>query len=277
MSILFDIELNLTHNKAMELDKALNLLGLTLNSTLKELNSTFRKLAKRYHPDFNRENESWAHRMMTELNLAYEAALDYITSSRDSYKHTQHTKFKRTFLGEFNKAINRILEGIYVYYQYGLENVHLRKMGVRKIRYKDSLKCLKNGIISLEEINTPPIANTENKPLDIFTDFSKAFFQNMLIEKYYIPSDSAFENNAYKHYYNGSTLLDYAIKEIFFGDMLIRNREGPFYKKLSISYEEFMIILTKYYMSSWIPETILKIYLLEVFTKVIKVFKKLRY
>ncbi len=277
MLILFDIELNLNNNKAMEPDKALKLLGLTLNSTLKELNSTFRRLAKKYHPDFNRGNESWAHRMMTELNLAYEVALDYITSTRDSYRHSQYNTLKRTFLGQFNRAINRILEGIYLYYQYGLENVHLRKMGVRKIRYKDSLKCLKNGIISLEEINTLPIANSENKTLDIFTDFSKAFLQNMLIEKYYIPSDSAFENNAYKHYYNGSTLLDYAIKEIFFGDMLIRNREEPFYKKLSISYEEFMVVLTNYYMSSWIPETILKIYLLEVFTKVINVFKKLRY
>ena len=64
----------------MENQKALKMLGLTSSSSISDLNSSFRKLAKKYHPDFNRNNEAWANLKMTELNLAYEMVLEYLTS-----------------------------------------------------------------------------------------------------------------------------------------------------------------------------------------------------
>ena len=64
----------------MKNQKALEMLGLSASSSISELNSSFRKLAKKYHPDYNRNNESWATGKMTELNLAYEIALEYLTS-----------------------------------------------------------------------------------------------------------------------------------------------------------------------------------------------------
>lgn len=266
----------------MKIEQALEILGLNTTSTLNELNSSFRKLAKKFHPDFHRGNESWAHKNMIELNLAYEVALDFFTDPNldkvvGRSDLDQQKPVKKTFFGEFNRAINQILKGIYIYYQYGLENVHLRGEGVRKLRYRDSLSCIKSGVVRLTELKGYAGNKSDTDNLTVFTDFSKAFLQNMLIEKYYIPSDMPSENNAYQHYYNGSSLLDYAIKEVFFGDSLIQFRRGSFSNKLSISYNEFMVVVTRYYESSWIVETFLKIYLLELFTKVIRLLKGMRH
>lgn len=261
----------------MEIEHALSFLGLPFSSTTSDLNTTFRKLAKKYHPDFNQGKENWAHTKMTELNLAYETALKYYTSTDNSTRAFQEKSTDITFVAKFNRAVNQVLQGIYIYYQYGLENVHLRKEGVRKFRYRDSIKEIKDGIAGLEALKPSIITNSQNENLNLFIDFSKAFLQNLLIEKYYIPSGETFENNAHKHYEKGSILLDYAIKDAFFGDRLIRIRSGTFYHKVSISYEEFLVVVTRYYKSSWVSETILKIYLLEVFTKVIRLLKKMRY
>jgi len=261
----------------MEKEKALTILGLTGSSSTTELNTVFRKLAKKYHPDFNRENEAWAHKMMTELNLAYELALEYLTSLSAITEKVREQSSEVNFISIFNQAINRVLQGIFKYYQYGLENVHLRKEGVRKIRYRDSLTDMKKGIVNLEVLKSSAENDRAQENLEVFIDFTRAFLMNMLIEKYYIPSGTSFENNAHKHYYNGCVLLDNAIKEVVFGDLLIRVRDSTFSNKIDISYEEFMVVITRYNGSNWIPETLLKVYLLEVFTKVIRLFRKMRY
>jgi DnaJ-class molecular chaperone len=67
----------------MKIEKALNLLGLRKESTMQELNYSYRQLAKRYHPDFNSGREEWANSMMTQVNLAYEVALDYLAQFKE--------------------------------------------------------------------------------------------------------------------------------------------------------------------------------------------------
>ncbi|HEB32621.1 MAG TPA: J domain-containing protein [Spirochaetes bacterium] len=261
----------------MENEKALKMLGLTPSCSISELNSTFRRLAKQYHPDFNRNDESRANVRMTELNLAYEMALEYLTSPDSENDESFYEAREVSFITRLNKSINRVLQGVYKYYQYGLENVHLRKEGVRKIRYRDSLTDLKFGIVSLESLKESAGSSSEGENLNLFIDFSKAFLMNMLIEKYYIPSSKGFNNTAHRHYYNGSVLLDKAIKEVFFGNLFADVQDNTYYNKICISYEEFMVIATRYNKSVWISETLMKIYLLEVLTKVIKLFKKMRY
>jgi hypothetical protein len=261
----------------MENREALKMLGLTSSSSIAELNSSFRKLAKKYHPDFNRNNESWANVRMTELNLAYEIALEHLTSLECESDEFYEETYEVGFIAKFNHSINRVLQGVYKYYQYGLENVHLRKEGVRKIRYKDSLVDMKLGIVSLESLRADTVSQAEIENLNVFIDFSKAFLMNMLTEKYYIPSSDSFNNSAHRHYYNGSVLLDDAIKEVFFGNLFLNDRNNSYYNKICISYEEFMVIVTRYNKSVWISETLMKIYLLEVFTKVIKMFKRMQY
>ena len=156
------------------------------------------------------------------------------------------------------------------------------------IQMKEQLKCVREIIAEDPERTRVEISRRVCRALDWYKPDGGLqemscrvallrMEMNMLIEKYYIPSGTSFENNAHKHYYNGCVLLDNAIKEVFFGDLLIRVRDSTFYNKIDISYEEFMVVITRYNRSNWIPETLLKVYLLEVFTKVIRLFRKMRY
>ena len=261
----------------MKIEKALNLLGLSKESTLQEMNYSFRQLAKRYHPDFNSGKEEWANSMMTQVNLAYEVALKYLAQ----YKERSMTggreevgPLQGSFLMDFNRAMNQVLDGVYMFYQYGLENIHMRKEGVRKFRYRDSLKIIQKGIERLERLNNDDLSQSK---LIVFRDFSKAFLKNMHIDRFYIPSSNPDESSAYRHYREGSILLDSAIKLVFFGDLLLRPINESVSTLIEKSNEEFMSILARYYRSSWITETVMKVYLLDLLDKMIGVFKKLKY
>ncbi|KPJ86249.1 MAG: hypothetical protein AMS17_13310 [Spirochaetes bacterium DG_61] len=273
---MFDREKKKTHTFGMDIEQALEFLGLSISTTTEDLNSTFRKLAKKYHPDFNQGKEKWAHGKMTQLNIAYETALKYFTSPGEVTETAKKT-YDIPFSARFNQAVQVVLGAILLYYQYGLENVHLRKEGSRRFRYRESLRQIERGITRLEVLKPSALLDTQQKKLELFVNFSRAFLQNMLIEKYFVPSGIEIEHRAYRHYAEGCSMLDYAIKDAFFGDRLIRIRSGSFYQKISLSYEEFLIIIARYHKSSWIPETIIKIYLLEMFTKIIKLFKSMRY
>lgn len=261
----------------MKIEKALNLLGLKKESTLKELNYSYRQLAKQYHPDFNTGREEWANSMMTQVNLAYEVALNYLAQIKE--RSTTRGKddvepLARSFLMEFNRAMNQVLDGVYIFYQYGLENVHMRKEGVRRLRYRDSVRVIQKGIERLEGLNTDDLSQGR---LMVFRDFSKAFLKNMYIDRFYIPSSNLDESGAYRHYREGSILLDSAIKLVFFGDLLLRPIKESVSTLIKKSNEEFMSVLARYYMSSWITETVMKVYLLDLVVKMVGVFKKLKY
>lgn len=266
--------------------EALNTLGLSDDPTLSDLNYRFRKLAKQYHPDSNPTRESWAHGKMTRLNLAYEVALEYIASckekdssgvkvsSGEGGRRTAQERLKRSFLVEFNRAMNEVLDGVYMFYQYGLQNPHMRKSGVRRLRYRDSIKAIKGGIVRLEGLENRSLFPTD---LIVFINFARAFLQNMLLDRYYTPSSDGSENIAYRHYREGSELLDSAIKRVFFGDLLPYPVKGSITEFIDVSNREFMAILTRYYTTGWVAETVMKVYLLDLLGKVIDVFKRLRY
>jgi hypothetical protein len=261
----------------MNIEKALNLLGLKKESTLQELNYSFRQLAKRYHPDFHSGKEEWANSMMIQVNLAYEIALEFLAK----YKERSMTGSREdagplqgTFLMDFNRAMNQVLDGVYIFYQYGLENIHMRKEGVRKVRYRDSLRNIQKGIERLEGLNNDDLSQSR---LMVFRDFSKAFLKNMYIDRFYIPSSNPDESSAYRHYREGSILLDNAIKLVFFRDILLRPKKESVSTLLEKSNEEFMSVLARYYKSSWITETVMKVYLLDLLDKMTGVFENLKY
>ncbi len=256
----------------MDLEKALLVLGLKNNPTINDLNSAYRSLAKRFHPDFHRGNEKWAHNKMTELNLAYECALRHLTSIQEKPR-----KQRYEFSGLFNMALNKLLDGLYLYYQYGLENIHLRKEGVRRFRYRDALKLVREGLSEFERIKCFAKYQKEAESTELFIEFSRAFLQNMLINRVYEHAGHKREYIAYKHYVNGGMCLDYAIKDVFFGDMLISIRDGNYYTKLAKGYEEFLVVVTNFQDTSWVTETLLKMYLMEMLTKVIRVLKSMQH
>ena len=264
----------------MEINEALAILGLTGSSTLQNLNYRFRKLAKKYHPDSNLENGEWAHSKMTNLNLAYETALEYFAATEKSGRvveqqaETARARERRKLFVSFNHAMNQVLDGVYLFYQYGLENPHMRTSGVRKLRYSDAIKTVTRGIVRLEALEESELFWED---LAGFISFSKAFRQNMLLDRYYVPSSDTSENLAYRHYREGAELLDSAIKGVFFGDLLPDSRRGAVSQYVELSGRELMTVLTKYSHTGWVAEAVMKVYLLDLLGKVIVVFRRMRY
>lgn len=243
-----------------------------------DLNASYRRLAKKYHPDFNRGRETWAHAMMTDLNLAYEAALEHFSSPIRGVRASGKPGPRRgAYRVEFKEAIDRVLKALYTYYQYGLENIHLRGEGVRRLRFRECVNGLKSGIDLLEAVKAAAEEAEEGENLDVFTDFAKAFFQNALLDRFHTPTSDRLETNAYRHFRDGSESLDYAVKDVFFGDLLIPVRKGSFYRKIAEGYESFLLVLSNYAESSWTAEAMIKLYLLQTLTRVIGFLETMRH
>jgi curved DNA-binding protein CbpA len=266
------------------------MLKLTPHCSLEKLNESFRKLAKIYHPDSNKDREQWAHRTMTELNLAYETVIDFLTTppmgmdedrqapeKNPSAKTHPRTSKRTRYQILFTRSMKPVLDGMYTYYQYGLENERLRYEGVRRLRFRDSVRDLQKGIENLENLKGYPKSEGAAGRLQLFIDFSKAFRQSMLIDNYTPPMGEPAERIAYRHFRNGSSHLDYAIKDALFGDQLIQVRSGSYAEKLRLSREELMLVVSRFYNSGCFSEAMLKIYLLEVFSKVVRVMERMRY
>ena len=264
----------------MKITQALAILGLSETPTLSDLNYRFRKLAKKYHPDSNPEKTEWAHKRMTNINLAYETALAHIAVSHKSRgeeeangESTLNRERRRVFVS-FNHAMNQVLDGVYLFYQYGLENPHMRRSGVKRMRYSDAVKAVKKGIGRLEDLEKSGLFTED---LAGFVSFSKAFLQNMLMERYYVPSSDRVETIAYRHYREGASFLDSAIKRVFFGDLLPDTHRGSVTQYVELSGRELMTVLTKYSRTGWVAETVMKVYLLDLLGKVIVLYRRMRY
>jgi hypothetical protein len=170
----------------------------------------------------------------------------------------------------FDKPWQFVVDGVYVFYQYGLENVHLRQQGVHRFRYRQAVKNIKDGIAGLEPLDEDVVTATDTKRLSAARGFSKAFLQNMLIEKYYIPSRAGIELKAYNHYKTGARHLDRAIKRRF-----CRELEEPYDPPagagtLEVVQHELITVIAKYTDSTWVPESMIKMHLLDRFNAVVE-------
>lgn len=54
------------------------ILGVDRNATIKELKHAYRELARKWHPDLNRDNPEAAEKKMTEINVAYSVLSDEV-------------------------------------------------------------------------------------------------------------------------------------------------------------------------------------------------------
>jgi len=66
-----------------EIDKARRLLGLPQEVTLSEIKDTYRRKAKKYHPDKQRPGKrKELSQKMTQINKAYKILMDYVEEYR---------------------------------------------------------------------------------------------------------------------------------------------------------------------------------------------------
>ena len=249
-------------------EKALKLFGLPPSATLRELNSSYRQLVRKYHPDYNPERRSWAHEAMVKINSAYDSAMEYLASLR--YEEIEarlddeiqaHDRFTELFAA----VANSVLEGVFIYYQYGLENPFVRDQGVPRFRYRLALRKVATGISQLERLHSPNAVDTDT--LEVFTSFSIAFLQCMRMNRAQDPSGNRNEVAAYRHYRTGSELLDGAIRKLLFREELSPSRAPAAPHGLPVCHAEFMKVLIEHGSSSWVTDAAIKSYLLDTVQK----------
>ncbi|TVQ34875.1 MAG: J domain-containing protein [Spirochaetaceae bacterium] len=285
----------------MTLDTAYRLFRLRSNATQSELVSAYRKLVKRCHPDFNASRREWSHNAMTRINLAYELLTSDLLerstgsatsagtrtespagSASDEHDRNAERRFRDDIADSFNRApaedpafvalfdrsADQVLDGIYAYYQYGLQNVYLRHEGVRRFRYRTAVKRVHNGLEQLRDLAHLATVALHRDQLAVFTEFAAAFLRNMLIDKYHLPGANGSENRAYRCFFNGSESLDAVIRAELFEELKPIRPERSVAGGLKVSYHEFMSLLIKHSSSDWVPETLIKLQLHEAFTRV---------
>lgn len=278
----------------MTVQTAFRLLRLTPASTQQDLVASYRRMVKRYHPDYNADRTEWSHVAMTKINLAYELVRLHLQNGNGDTDHGRenppdesnpaepapHQRFQDDlsegfsqapaedprFVALFDRAADGVLTGIYTYYQYGLQNVYLRHEGVRRFRYRSALKRVQNGIHQLQELQQLATSEVHRTQLTVFTDFALAFLQSMRIDRYHEAGTARSDAAAYRHYSEGSSALDQVIRRELFQELdhAPDARSGG----LKIGYHELMAVLVKHSASDWVAESVVKLHLLEMFSRV---------
>jgi hypothetical protein len=249
-------------------EAALRFFRIADTASLRELNGAYRNAARKYHPDHNAHRLEWAHAAMLKVNAAYDSAVEYLSALRyeEIQRHLdreirKHEEFSRVF----DWIADGILDGVFTYYQYGLENPYTRQAGTPRMRYRRALRRIETGLDQLSRMTAPNPLDQET--LDLFRTFSEAFFECMKVKRAGGTPSLPDERAALNHYLAGSRTMDDAIRKAFFREELARPRELAAPQSLSISLSELMAVVTKHSSSSWITETALKLCLHDAFSR----------
>lgn len=255
--------------------QALHLFSIDRSASLKELNQAYRRLVVKHHPDRNPGRESSAHQAMTQINAAYDIAVDYLGALR--YEEIENRldaeiQAHENFMTVFLNVANRVVDGMFTYFQYGLTNPHQRTSGTPRLRYRQALKLMYAAIGRLKAIDAPnPIDDETSR---VFVRFAESFIECIQIQRVLSPSSPKQERLAYNHYRHGSESLDNAIRRGFFREELSGPRELASPQSLSVSLNEFMAVLTRFRDTSWVVETVVKLQLLDSYTNLLRIAER---
>ncbi len=170
---------------------------------------------------------------------------------------------KPEFIRAFTGATELLLDGVFRFYQYGLENVHLRRQGNLRSRYRGALRRVDRAIRQLETISSDNLNSHEEQRRSLTLQFAYAFSQNMRIEKFFVAAGPALDTKAYRHYRRGAELLDNVVKQSLFGSTFVSRQGALSIGESSHAGEhELLTLLTCYRESHWATEAILKLHLL---------------
>jgi len=236
---------------------------ITLPITLTDLETTYRSLIKQYHPDRNQDRLQWSHEMTLRLNEAYTLIRDALTrGDMEEREPEEEPNVALRIYPELQRAWQKIENGIHLFYTYGLENPHIRQEGPFHIKFVLAQKQINQGKKILEEWEHEPLLPEDREELFLQKSFSEAFLQNMRIQKTFV-ADGSIHHKAYKHYYNGSRLLDGFLKKLLFPEDYSNLILPP--KCSTLCQQELLTVLLHYHESTWVGEATIKLALLESF------------
>ncbi len=252
------------------------ILNVSENSSTEEINSAFKKLAFKYHPDKNRGRIEWATEAMSRINIAYSSIISYRFKNNEKKpgpavnekpeqprKQTQPRQKQYenidTLIERFTKIRESVNDALYKFFQYNLNNLLRRESASNARIYNDIVKILKKSYhqtISLIELTD----DAELKEhFDLFSEMLFNFYRAgeclNVIDSYANSSDV----EAYRMYKSGDDVLHTSQKEIFFD----RHNRGFFKQEFALSGliradRIFEKTLISYPDSSWRIETSIK-------------------
>lgn len=231
----------------MTVDAAFQLLQLDETATLHELSVSFRRLLKEYHPDRNTDRREWSHRMTVQLNRAYEVVSSHLREAGDqsqvwdaataqaaaeaAYESVSrgdiHSGYTVTLQARLATLYDQLLDSVFLYYNFGLEKVHLRLEGTPRYRYRTALKRLKDVVSGLEELDEWPGSDHQHDLAGVVRTFAAGFYENMLVKAEDHQGIYGEEQKAYRYFRRASDHLDGAIKGHLFGDQLPGANRSP--------------------------------------------------
>lgn len=268
----------------MTVDAAFQLLQLDDNATLHEVSVSFRRLLKQYHPDRNNHRREWSHRMTVQLNRAYEVVASHLREleeqgrldvvwDAETAQAAAEAAYESAYNGDDGYTVSfqarlahlydGLLDAVFLYYNFGLENVHLRQEGTLRHRYRTSLKRLKEVLSGLEELDEWPGSTMQHDLSKVVRTFGAGFYENMLVKAEDHQGIYGEEQKAYQHFRHAADRLDQSIKGHLFGDQLPGGNRSP--DAISSCESNLMAILAHFPRSRWVPETLIKLYLLQSF------------
>lgn len=235
----------------MDLRRALTLFRLSGRVPVDELNASFRILVKKYHPDRLRDHPQWAHERMAEINDAYETLAEWLTEGESAgiteadVDERQEETIRETGLapseGEtrsLNAAFGRFLDGLALYYQYGLDNPEYRREGPRRFRYREALRLAKKGRDEVAGVRRDRGVGTSVKAVDAASRFSR----------YSVVSMGSMEHLGHTgldgRFRRACRSFDAAVKELLFPDLVPRHLKGRSTNHLYGSYAELVLFVS---------------------------------
>lgn len=264
----------------MNLSVAYDILELKRPATIEDVSVSFRRLLKQYHPDRNVDRSEWSHAMTVRLNEAYEVAISHLRTTKgdrgavlvqemvreepefdpwqdkeedSGYSVALHTRMGTLF--------DLLLDQIFAYYTYGLDNLYLRNEGTLRYRYRTTVRRLKALIPEVRSCLEWPGSARQKKQVEAVVLFGTGFYENTLIKARnhaVLPSD---ERKAYQLYRTGAEALDQAVKVSLFGRQF--NGHGGHSSSRSVCEQSFMLLVAQYPKSQFIAEALIKMYLLQ--------------
>lgn len=181
-----------------------------------DLQKSYKKLVKKYHPDSNPKNQEWSHKKMTEINLAYEACCSHLESNNEinqeihsnqsnkdqnkytkqqnqtnQYKKEQNSKRNQSISPEVYKKIlnisNIYIEAAEIFFEYGLEKRKLRNEGVRRFRYRESLRFFEDAVSKTIELDKYCRHDYDQYIVNLYLRFTGNLFQYIQLKEQDIP------------------------------------------------------------------------------------------
>ncbi|OQX29229.1 MAG: hypothetical protein B0D92_04835 [Spirochaeta sp. LUC14_002_19_P3] len=222
-----------------------------------ELSGIFRNLVKKYHPDKVQDYPEWAHQRMTEINEAYELLARKITESvpqnhrqsqpkaesddaiYDNGPLSRVTPFGSDVSGVFYPAFNTFLDGLGLYYQYGLENPAYRQEGVRRFRYREAMRLIISGRDTLIEYKS----RFGHPVVDAASRYARLTVADIDLGTVPVSMDPRYYKYD-KRMMKARKAFDESVKVIFFPEFIPNHLRSRYSSGLYSCYSEFIFYLT---------------------------------